>query len=126
MNVIGKKLVKRFENGCWFSCQMCGRCCKGLKEGDVFLYRDDIIRLKNFLNKTKKISLKEFAQKYLKIIDDSFYWKELGAERGKNYKFKSLGFKFIGDDEHCEFLNDKNECNVHNARPFQCIAFPVF
>lgn len=104
---------------------MCGSCCRGLNEGEVYLYKDDILRLANFLNLKDKNCLREFAKKYLKIIDTSFYWKEPKAQRGKTYKFKTLGFKFTGDDEHCHFLVD-NSCSVHEHRPFQCRCFPFW
>jgi Fe-S-cluster containining protein len=104
---------------------MCGKCCRGFDEGEVYIYEDDIIRLTKFLNLKNKFSLKKFARKYLKLVDKAFFWRESGASRGKKYKFKTLGFKFTDDDEHCEFLGDDNKCTVHKARPFQCIAFPV-
>ncbi|MBY9015953.1 MAG: YkgJ family cysteine cluster protein [Candidatus Lokiarchaeota archaeon] len=110
------KLSKTLENGIEFSCQMCGDCCRGLEEGEVYLYQDDIVRLTQSLNITRKSELKKFAKKYFKIIDDTFFWKEPGEERGKTYKFKTLGFKFTGDDEHCHFLKD-NICSVHEKRP---------
>ena len=118
------KLSKALENGIEFSCQMCGSCCRGFKEGEVYLYQDDIERLTKRLKIKGTAELKEFARKYLKVVNDSFFWKKPGAERGKTYRFKSLGFKFTGSDEHCHFLID-NECTVHDARPFQCRAFPI-
>ena len=119
------KISKKFEKGIYFSCEMCGACCRGFEDGEVYLYEDDILRLTKFLNLKRKISLRKFARNYLKLIDNSFYWREPGTSRGKKYKFKTLGFKFIGDDEHCEFLSEDNKCTVHEARPFQCIAFPI-
>ena len=119
------KLSKSLEDGIEFSCQMCGSCCRGFNEGEVYLYKEDIFRLANFINLKGKNGLREFAKKYLKVIDESFYWKEPGAERGKTYKFKTLGFKFAGEDEHCHFLID-NKCSVHSARPFQCRCFPFW
>ena len=104
---------------------MCGLCCRGFNEGEVYLYQDDIERLTKFLGITKKSELRKFAKKYLKIIDDSFLWKEPSAERGKTYRYKTLGFKFTGDDEHCQFLKD-NSCSVHEHRPFQCRCFPFW
>jgi len=44
----------------------------------------------------------------------------------KTYKYKTLGFAFTGDDEHCHFLDGKNSCTVHNSRPFQCRCFPFW
>jgi Fe-S-cluster containining protein len=86
---------------------------------------EDILRLAYHLNLRENKGLKEFAEKYLKVVNDSFYWKEPGAQRGKTYRFKSLGFKFTGEDEHCHFLTD-NKCSVHVARPFQCKSFPFW
>jgi len=104
---------------------MCGTCCTGLNEGEVYLYKEDLIRLANFLGLKGKKGLRDFANKYLKVIDDSFYWKDKGEQRGKTYRFKSLGFKFTGEDEHCHFLKE-NICTVHIYRPFQCRSFPFW
>jgi len=103
---------------------MCGSCCRGQKEGEVFLYKDDIVRLAKHIGLKGNEGLQEFAKEYLKVIKDSFFWREQGAKRGKTYKFKTLAFKFTGTDEHCHFLKD-NKCTVHNARPFQCRAYPI-
>lgn len=119
------KLSKALENGIEFSCQMCGACCRGFNEGEVYLYQEDIERLIQSLNLTKKTELKKFAKTYLKVVDDSFLWKEPGAERGRTYRYKSLGFKFASDDEHCQFLTD-NTCSIHEVRPFQCMCFPFW
>ena len=119
------KLSKSLKNGIEFSCQMCGSCCRGFEEGEVYLYQDDIERLTKSLNLKKKSELKKFAEEYLKVINDSFFWKEPGVERGKTYRFKSLGFKFTGNDEHCRFL-EENSCIVHEVRPFQCKCFPFW
>ena len=119
------KLSKALENGISFSCKMCGDCCRGHDEGEVYLYMDDIKKLAKFLNLKGRSGLKNFAQKYLKAIDQTFLFKEPGAQKGKNYRFKTLVFKFEGDDEHCNFLVG-NECSVHEARPFQCRCFPFW
>lgn len=118
------KLSKSLENGIEFSCQMCGSCCRGFNDGEVYLYQDDIDKLAKHLKVKGTSGLRDFAKKYLKVVNDSFFWKKPGAERGKTYRFKSLGFRFTGDDEHCHFLVD-NKCTVHEARPFQCRAFPI-
>ncbi|MEJ2278102.1 MAG: YkgJ family cysteine cluster protein [Candidatus Lokiarchaeota archaeon] len=121
-------LSKYFEKGFYFSCKKCGDCCRGLDGGEVYLYREDIINLVHFLNKRagkRRYSLKSFVREYVKVLNTTFYWKEPGAKRGKNYSFKTLGFRFTGKDEHCKFINEKNECTVHKSRPFQCRAFPI-
>jgi Fe-S-cluster containining protein len=119
------KLSKTLEDGIEFSCLMCGDCCRGFNDGEVYLYKDDILKLANHLNLKGKVGLREFARKYIKVINDSFFWKKPGAERGKTYKFKTLGFRFMGDDEHCQFLKN-NQCSVHESRPFQCRCFPFW
>jgi len=103
---------------------MCGGCCRGLDEGEVYIYRDDVINLAKFLDYKGKAGLKKFCQKFVKIIDEKFYWKEPGADRGKTYKYKTLAFRFSGKDGHCYFLED-NKCTVHKARAFQCRSFPI-
>lgn len=105
---------------------MCGGCCRGFNEGEVYLYKDDILRLAKFLNMEDEEGLKKFAEKYVKVVNDSFFWKESGASRGKTYKYKTLGFAFTGKDEHCHFIDDKNHCTVHKSRPFQCRCFPFW
>jgi len=104
---------------------MCGNCCRGFNDGEVYLYKDDILRLAKFLNITGMKGLRNFAKKYVKVINDSFFWKDPDAQRGKTYRFKTLGFRFTGEDEHCHFLKD-NKCSVHEMRPFQCRSFPFW
>ncbi|MFW9987989.1 MAG: YkgJ family cysteine cluster protein, partial [Candidatus Odinarchaeota archaeon] len=76
MTSIDIKISKRLENGIEFACQMCGKCCRGFNEGEVYLYKDDILRLAKFLKIKGTKGLREFADKYLKLVDDSFFWKE--------------------------------------------------
>lgn len=118
------KLAKEFEQGMYFSCHMCGECCRGLREGEVYLYKNDIIRLAHHLRLKGTRGLKKFSLKYLKIVKSTFYWRAPGAKKEKKYELDELGFRFTGDDEHCHFLID-NKCSVHEARPFQCRAFPI-
>ena len=114
-----------FEDGVNFSCQMCGDCCRGFDDGEVYLFREDIYRLAQHLNLKGKEGLRRFAKKYLKVIENTFFYKESGAQRGKTYRFNTLAFSFTGEDEHCHFLID-NRCTVHEARPFQCRCFPFW
>jgi len=119
------KLAKIFEQGVHFSCQMCGDCCRGSDEGEVYLYRADIYRLGQHLNLTSKEQLRKFARKYLKVVENTFFYKESSSQRGKTYRFNNLAFAFEGEDEHCHFLVN-NRCTVHEARPFQCRCFPFW
>jgi len=121
-------IAKFFEKGLHFSCQMCGDCCRGLGEGEVYLYAEDIKCLAEHLGYSlDEEGLRTFAEKYLKIADDVFYWKD-PKRRGRKKKFliKTLAFRFTGEDAHCEFLSEDNACTVHEARPFQCRSFPFW
>lgn len=125
MTSIDIKISKKLENGIEFTCQMCGKCCRGFNEGEVYLYKDDILRLTKFFRIKGIKGLSDFADKYFKLVDDSFFWKEPGAQRGKTYHYKTIGYKFTGEDENCHFLVN-NKCSVHKARPFQCRSFPFW
>ncbi len=121
-----RTITSFFEEGFYFSCVQCGDCCRGFNSGEVYLYERDIRRLvKHLKDEGNQITLTQFCAKYVKLIGTSFYWKEEGAKRGKNYSFKTLGFRFSGKDQHCQFLSEKNKCTVHEERPFQCRAFPI-
>ncbi len=126
MIVEESKISVNFNKGIHFSCAQCGVCCRGLNEGEVYVYMEDIARLVDFLNKKgKKCTLKEFASNFLKITVQGFYWKDPISKKGKKYSLDTLGLKFYGEDDHCYFLNENNDCTVHEARPFQCRAFPI-
>ncbi|MHA1689159.1 MAG: YkgJ family cysteine cluster protein [Promethearchaeota archaeon] len=121
------KISKNFQNGIYFSCHKCGACCRGLNEGEVYIYLDDILRLIKFLKKKEKhYTLKSFARKYLKITSQGMFWKDSTfSKKGRTYNLDTLGLKFTGEDDHCYFLSENNICTVHEARPFQCRAFPI-
>ncbi len=119
-------LSNYFKEGIYFTCEQCGTCCKGRDNGEVYLYKEDIIRLvDNLNNKGKNYTLSSFSKKYLKVVRTSFYWEKSKQSKGKNYSYKALGFKFIGDDEYCPFLVQDHICSVHEARPYQCRAYPI-
>ena len=92
------KVSRLFDKGFEFSCQMCGGCCRGFDEGEVYLYLDDIERLIKFLKLRKTDAKRKFAKEYLKIVDETFTWTEPGETKEKKYTYPVLGFKFIGDD----------------------------
>ncbi|GAH58112.1 unnamed protein product, partial [marine sediment metagenome] len=56
------------------------------------MYKDDVKKLAKHLNIKSNSELREFAKKYLKVVNDSFFWKEPGAVRAKTYRYKTLGF----------------------------------
>lgn len=77
-------------------CLKCAQCCKKISP---ILCRHDIIRMA----KAVKMSLQEFADKYLTIDKDD------------DYVFKS---------SPCPFLSSDNWCNVYDDRPTACREYP--
>ena len=37
------KISKGLENGLGFSCKMCGVCCRGFNEGEVYIFKNDFM-----------------------------------------------------------------------------------
>lgn len=85
-----------------FSCKGCGICCK--EEGYVFFSSDDISRASRFLSVTPV----NFIKEYLKYNENLGYYIEV---------LKSVP---------CLFLDDKNHCKIHEAKPWQCKTFPYW
>ncbi len=89
----------RFGNNSVFNCRMCGECCRGA--GGIVLSQKDIERLAGHLD----LSISTFLQQY--------------AEH-KNGKYRLK----VGLDEYCVFF--RQGCNVHDAKPDICRAWPFF
>lgn len=119
-------ISKTFQEGMHFTCEKCGACCRGLNEGEVYVYMDDILRLIEFLEfRGESYTLREFASNFLKITSQYFQLYDPESGEKKRYTLDTLGLKFTGEDDHCFFINEDNSCSVHEARPFQCQAFPI-
>jgi Fe-S-cluster containining protein len=106
-----KKIKK--EDNFTFGCDSCGKCCRNRE--DIILSPHDIFRLLKHLN----ISDKEFMDKYVAFnIGPHSGWTILTLK----YKQKFDGSTF------CPFLKaheDKFICNVHAAKPYVCVAYPL-
>ncbi|MFO8017653.1 MAG: YkgJ family cysteine cluster protein [Promethearchaeia archaeon] len=119
-----RRISKKYQKGIRFTCQMCGKCCRGLNEGEIYLYREDVQKLAAHLGFTGSKGLKEFARKYVATVTKSYYWRPPNKSRGKTHYITVLAFKLTGEDEVCQFLKG-DECSVYDARPFQCRSFPI-
>lgn|SRR3989338_4304654 len=84
-------------------CTGCGKCCS-LDSGIVL--EEDIPRLASYLGLTKK----EFIEKYL----------------NEHEKFNTKVWKLKQEKKthlpmgRCVFLNEKNQCSVHEVKPMHC------
>ena len=96
-----------------FRCQMCGACCRHVKES-VPIDSLDAFRLARFLrNKDKRI----------RSMDDVL---ELYAEPVLLHESGYMAFmlKTVGDEDACIFLK-VNRCTIHKEEPKACRTYPI-
>ena len=96
-----------------FRCQMCGACCRHVKES-VPIDSLDAFRLARFLrNKDKRI----------RSMDDVL---ELYAEPVLLHESGYMAFmlKTVGDEDACIFLKG-NRCTIHKEKPKACRTYPI-
>jgi uncharacterized protein len=92
-----------YAEGLRFECTGCGQCCTG-SSGYVWLNEDEIVNIAAYL----KISLDEFAQRFLRRIQGNYAL----LENRKAYEIYD-----------CVFLKN-NKCEIYPVRPTQCKTFP--
>ena len=95
-----------YEKGLLFSCKPGCRYCCGVEPGYVFLTRDDLQRLTDYL----KLSYPEFLQRYCRKVP-------MGS-----ISYISLLEK---DNHDCVFLASHG-CSVYEARPVHCATYPFW
>jgi len=117
-------LIPEISNGFYFKCKMCGRCCKGKDEGYVFLFKDDIKKISNFLN----ISLEKFLENYVEVIESTFrlFNPKLLKYKNKIFILKALVLKQNEETGVCIFLDNNNKCQIYEYRPHQCKTWPTW
>ena len=75
------------------------------------------------------ITIEEFAEKYIDIIDYDFnLWEEDLEQSTGVHKLKTLVLRG-NQKENCTFLFEekgKKLCQIYRARPFQCRGFPFW
>ncbi len=92
-----------YEDGVYFKCTGCGKCCTGAP-GFVWLTKFDLAKLAEHFN----ISEKEFLKTYARKVDNKHSLKE----DPENYD--------------CIFLREGKYCSVYEARPEQCKTYPYW
>lgn len=94
------KYMNWFSEGLRFSCQQCGKCCKG-PGGYVWLTEEEAEVLAEVIGISKEVFFKKYlrtVQRQLSLID--------------NYR---------GD---CILMDDDGRCKYYDQRPSQCKTFP--
>jgi Fe-S-cluster containining protein len=95
-----------YEEGLRFTCQSgCHYCC-AVEPGFVFLNKEDIARLSNYL----MLSQKEFVLNYCREVP-----------------FGSISYISLNEHKNhdCVFL-EPTGCGVYPARPVQCATYPFW
>ena len=90
-----------------FYCTACGDCCYN-PEG-IILAPSDIYR----------------GAKYLGIPVGSFIIQYCTMYIGSSTHFPLLTLKMEGYRNKCVFLDDRNKCRIHKAKPGVCETFPL-
>jgi Fe-S-cluster containining protein len=89
-------------------CSTCnGNCCIG-ESGYIWISKEEIAKLAQFLNK----SVEEFALKHLIKV---------------GYKYSIKEREVAPDNYACDFFDlEKKQCSVYEFRPSQCRTFPFW
>ena len=89
-----------FDDGIFFQCRRCGRCCTG-DPGAVYVGQDEIRKIAQFL----LIPVPRFIRKSLYRYKDSYS---------------------ISEDNQGRCLFYENGCAIYPVRPIQCRTFPFW
>jgi Fe-S-cluster containining protein len=115
-------LLDEIKDGFKFICIECGRCCKGVGDGYVFVFDREIKKICRFL----KITQKEFKEKYSEEIEAEFrkFTHHYKPTKKKTY-IKTSVLKQDKDDGSCIFLSS-DLCRIYDVRPMQCRTWPCW
>lgn len=98
---------KWYIDGLHFECLGCGGCCSGPGEGYIWVTRQEVKLIAEFL----KISEKQLRQKYMRRVG----WRTTIIEQPAN--------------KDCMFLwevDDRRGCVIYPVRPSQCRMWPFW
>lgn len=92
-----------WNQGIQFECQGSGQCCVSHGEyGQVYMTKEDRIRMAKVLGLTTSQFTKQYCQ-----------------------KVEGVYGLIDGDNGHCQFLKNK-KCTVYQGRPTQCRTWPFW
>lgn len=96
-----------YVNGLHFECQKCGRCCSGPSEGYIWVCKEEVCLIADFLG----ITAGQLRQKYLKRVQLRRTIAEQPSTR------------------NCVFIEDvggEKRCRIYSVRPNQCRTWPFW
>jgi uncharacterized protein len=94
-----------FENGLYFSCIRCSRCCR-IEPGFVFLSQDDLTKLCVWFKFEEKV----FIEKYCREVS----WND------------GVSLLCLREKENNDCILWDNGCIAYGARPVQCTTYPFW
>ena len=110
-----------YAEGLRFTCQQCGNCCTG-GPGFVWISREEIIRLAEYL----KLTPQQTVERYCRKIDGKFSLREHRNARGEYdcIFLKEQPVPRVDGDERV--THTKRICTVYPVRPLQCRTWPFW
>ena len=117
----GKK-TPWYAEGLDFTCTQCGNCCGGAP-GYVWVTRDDIVRISDFL----KITPEEMVERYCRKVGGQWSLNE-GKGPGSDWdcvflKEEKVTRRTAGGEE---VKLGRRYCSVYSVRPLQCRTWPFW
>ena len=114
-----------YAEGLNFTCSQCGNCCTG-GPGYVWISREEIVRLAEFL----KITPQETVEKYCRKEGGRFSLTEFRNEAG-NYdcvflKEEKVRVPAPGGAAGETVVQTRRRCTVYEVRPLQCRTWPFW
>jgi len=101
------KEIPWYITGLHFECVQCGRCCSGPGEGYIWVTKQEIQLIADFL----KVSVGQLRQEYLKRVG-------LRTTIIENQTTKDCIF--------LQNIADQKRCLIYSVRPSQCRAWPFW
>lgn len=115
-----------YADGLKFTCTQCGNCCTG-GPGYVWISREEIVRLAEFL----KITPQETVEKYCRKVDGKWSLNEFRNAVG-NYDCAFLKEDKVtapagpGGAPGEMVTTTRRRCTVYGVRPLQCRTWPFW
>jgi Fe-S-cluster containining protein len=111
-----------YADGLNFTCTMCGNCCGGAP-GYVWINRDDVVRIAEYL----KITPEEMVERHSRKVGGKWSLKE-GKGPGSDYDCVFLReekvTKRTSSGEEVKLA--RRYCSVYPVRPLQCRTWPFW
>lgn len=113
-----------YRNGLAFECQLCGGCCSGPAEGYVWVTKQEIAKIANYLNLPEKV----FIKRYCRRIGSRYSLIEKEPSKDCVFLRKAPSGQ-AGAAEHSDVTGPAEPppgCDIYPVRPRQCRTWPFW